>query len=550
MTETSAEVVSSTGQVIKTAQVVGGDNASGYSVLVEIAGLKPSEAATIRVSGSFDGKSLILVASLKEFATTCSQDLNLFVDTNAPAKNRSCAATEKCQTITKALEVLPDIINCKVTIDVARGLYQESIRIEDKVMRSGGLLTIQGAPPENLDPYPTVLSNDISHPDLNSKKRNFVIVGLANGGNPSINVFKLKSLELKKDPATETNGSWSYGFVSHSSNFGLEHVKLSDYDFGVFTPTASAVRLKNLEVENVKIGFFARNPTAVLFAGKISIIGTDRSDPNSIGVQLDSPNLLSIGQPINLLESLEIKNFYQGMRLNGAVANFKGGEKLAIQDVHHGISMFESSGLQLPDLAVADTNPVDISIRNFTGTGILLSKSSIKDGETTNSRPTALPTSQSLKSHSLKLEGSPDAFMMWATDNGVIDLSHTTFNFCFKSFLSSPHTETPDGWSNSIYALAVDSGAEARFWWASNPFTTGESCSSPISPQKLHAKTYKYRFAATLSGGAKFCPAGYVLQSDDFCYGALGITRYTKPTSTVETFFGVLEGDSRIDHLP
>lgn len=540
ITNTSAEFVTTSGKVIKSVQIITGPNAANYSILVEASDLKPSETATIRVSATFDGRSFILVSSLKEFATTCTQDMNLFVDSAAPAKNRACTSSEKCRTMAQALAMIPDILNCQITIDVAKGVYQESINLNEKAVRRGGVLKIQGVPKRADEGYDTILTNDVSSSDSLSRTRGVLLAGFSTASN--VVALHLVNLKLEGRPSSVDGDPSITAIQSHSSAVQLENVEISNYSQGISSPSASVVRLKNVTIKGAKVGFSARDLIIFSLSEDIVLSGLDKTDASSRGIFIDGCKDFQSSHRGIPLKSLTIDNFHSAIFLADTSVNFKGGETVKIDNVHKGITLFEGSTISI--LAEGSTDgggqPVKLSIKNITGHGIYLSESSFDDG----------PTGVSQSRLSLDIDGNPDTFLIWAANNSRIDLKQTDMTFCFKSFNSYIDTVWSTSANPSSYAFVVDSDSDASLTWSQNPFKFGSACSSTDNAKRpLHIKTWMYRFETST-----VCPAGYTLQNEgikSFCYAGFGRARYKHPLgSPPDVYFGVLEGDTRIDDKP
>ncbi len=546
ITNTSAEFVTTSGKVIKSAQIITGPNAANYSILVEASDLKPSETATIRVSATFDGRSFILVSSLKEFATICTQDMNLFVDSAAPATNRACTSSEKCRTMTQALAMIPDIITCKITIDVAKGVYQESINLTEKSVRKDGVLKIQGVPKRDGGGYDTILTNDVSSSDSLSRIRGFVLAGFSTES--KFGALHLANLKLEGRPSSVADDPPITAIQAHSSAVLLENVEISNYSQGISSPSASVVRLKNVTIKGAKVGFSARDLIIFSLSEDIVLSGLDKTDASSRGIFIDGCRDFQSSHRGIPLKSLTIDNFHSAIFLADTSVNFKGGETVTINNVHKGITLFEGSTISFPKtIAEGSTDdsgkpvnpvpPVELSIKNITGHGIYLSESSFDDG---------LKGAPQIK-HSLVIDGNPDTPLIWAANNSRIDLKQTDVNFCFKSFNSSLDTVWSTSANPSSYAFVVDRDSDASLTWSENPFKFGSACSSTdIAKRPLHVKTWKYRFKTST-----VCPAGYTIQNEgieSFCYAGFGRARYWYPRATMpDVYFGALQSDSRID---
>jgi hypothetical protein len=123
---------------------------SSMSVGVNVPGLKPGDALSIAINGLFDEKPATLSSTLKgRFAVICDEDMNLYVQVNAPASNLACTREAPCAKISQAVALLPDVFNCKVNVylapsDDGQRTFREQINIQEKQTAPGSALNFIG----------------------------------------------------------------------------------------------------------------------------------------------------------------------------------------------------------------------------------------------------------------------------------------------------------------------------------------------------------------------------------------------------------------------
>lgn len=525
---TTAEIVTSSGGVITASQIVSDASAGSYSFGVEVANLKPSDAATIRISANFDNSPRTLVASLKgRLATLCDEDTSLYVDKNADEKNILCTKDQPCSSINRALKVLPDIINCKMTIEIRGTEFVESFVINAKQMQNNGLIRFEGISSEDgkvpIIKQPSNINAHIS------------FVGLENASFTSASAVIIKNLELQGAGISQG----IRGVVARSSNVGLESVEFSQYETAIWLAESSTIGLKNITINNSRRGLLASSNTRnIKLAGEINVTGSPTTS-SLAATRSDSPAFQILGA--NLIVALEqlslkIKNFSQGLNLANATFNLHPGHQIEIENVGYGITL-ENAKINLVDPTenFPGVNPLSISIKDFTNVGLNLTNAIISDG-----------TMDSGVKPMIKISSSAnfETRLVHAINSSSVILVNSILDFCFPT----PAQVAATPWYNStnnlaFYAITVYSQSEAIFDWSQSPFNKSNECTP--TDVSLFVQTYKYRFLAP-SLGAGICPTGYEKASDNVCYGSMGYVRYR----SANKFFGVLEGDSRVDNLP
>lgn len=130
-------------------RVAGGGS---IDISVRVDGLRPADAQSIEINGRFDKKPATLTATLKgRFAMICDDDVTYHVLQEAPEGNLGCTQGAPCSTIAKAVALLPDIFNCKVTVKIAGGeyegvkrTYREAVSVSGRQVTDKGGLKIVG----------------------------------------------------------------------------------------------------------------------------------------------------------------------------------------------------------------------------------------------------------------------------------------------------------------------------------------------------------------------------------------------------------------------
>ncbi len=538
---TTAEIVTSSGEVINAAQIVSGPSAGSYSVGVDVANLKPSDAATIRISANFDNSPRILVASLKgRLTTTCDADADVtyYVRKDADPKNIMCTENQPCPTINRTLDLLPDIINCKVTIEIAAGEYHESIAITTKSLTNKGGLVFIGKVGEAR---PTIVQPQ------GDNGVHINPMGLDNLSSNLTPAVLIQDIDLKGNGIAKTRG-----IAPRSSRIGLENVNMSDYDTAILLAESSSIFLKDVIISDVNTGLVApRQTRLVRFSGSITVSGRTDASTGSIGIMIRETMLMPLIGSFNL----KIQNFSQGFILENSTMNLQPGHQITIENVASGINLLNAT-MNLQALETAECQQpgasetaeermrrtLSISVKNFSHTGIHLSQASLSDGSVNNDN---CLTSISLEASTSS--GVPS--LITATDSSNIFLASAALNLCPS--ISMEKTPWHDIGNPSIYAMTVHSNSQALFHWNAdkNPLVVSSSC--PTVGANIFAKTYQYRFLAP-SSGVGDCPIGYQKASDQVCYGSMGYFRhrYKVGDNFFFKFLGVLESDSQIDNLP
>ncbi|MEI6833738.1 MAG: hypothetical protein WCL28_07075 [bacterium] len=547
---TTAEIVTSSGEVINAAQIVSGASAGNYSVGVEVANLKPSDAATIRISASFDNSPRMLVASLKgRLATTCDEDVTYYVDKTADVKNILCTKDRPCPSINSAINLFPDIISCKITIEIVGLEFIESILINTKQLQHAGQIIFEG-----------VKSKDGKLPIINQpsgNKAHFTLVGLESSTFTSTFAVIIRNLALKGQGQAKGISA----VVSRSSKVALENMEISQYETAVRLSDSSSIGLRNVTITDSGRGLLAPNDTRVInLAGEIVVMGSatinskhpKRSD--FPGIHILGAGLITIGvEPF----SLKIKDFDQGLSLTNATASLQPGHKIEIQNIRDGI-VLQDAKLKLIDqimvradlteaqqVMLDQNTPLSIAIKDFQGAAFNLNKGTISDDTI------ALDVKPKIEITSA-LTSLPTTQLISAVESSSVILVNSALDFCLAAPAQIPPAPlTP--WDNNPnsrarYAMTVHSESDALLHWDQSPFRKSNEC----SPNVRHfVQTYEYRFPAP-SNGTEACPIGYQKASDNICYGSMGYARHRHKIG--EDFFlkflGVLESDSRIDNLP
>ena len=534
---TTADIVKASGEVVSGAKIFQGAAAGSYSIGVDVANMKPGDAATIRVSAKFNNSERTLVSSLKgRLATTCDDDVTYYVNNAAGnVQNLFCTQDAPCSTINRALNLITDIVNCKITVDIAAGTYIEKIQIFDKQIMPRGSLIFAGQI-DDKNRKNTIL---VSPVDTAAHIQFFSFDNNAGSGMVAVSLHDLRL----RGPGTNK------AIVLKSSALSLRNVEIDNYTHAVTLGNSSTGTFEDLTLTEVKQrGIVAEQGTQlVLFKGVNSITGALSKVSVSIGVDIQGASRLNMQSS----RKLSIDNFDTGLLLKGTemavdprseipwdtAKNGMQGSEIEIKNVGIGINLLNSRlNLSSAMEKKYDTNyPFSVSIKNFSRQGLYLNNSRFADDSVANDE---------LKPN-LILEGSSTSSseLILALNTSVIRLSNSNLTFCLQnSLVPTPWNENSN---RAFYAITVIEGSNALFDWKENPFRKNTSSCNPanlvtINPSKLFIKTYGYMFAAPPSG----CPVGYFMGKDN-CYSTMGYGRYLGTNK----YFGVFEDDSQLDNL-
>ena len=297
---------------------------SASSISVVVNDVKPQDATSIEISGSFDNKQEKLSSSLlSRFALVCDEDLNLSVDSRASADNLYCTAEHPCATISQAIALLQETINCNVKISVGSGRYRESLTIRNVSIMRGHKLLITGpdfvlsdGPSVDLDP-----PNDCGTAEqcagihISGVESSAATVEISN---ISVNGNRFSSCRTKNTQNVFSNGALVTG--------------------------ASTIVLNNLWIENTDVGIYANMNSKVTFSGRIANSSAGISATNSSIYAKDSVKINPI--PENAVGCSQLGNG-NGIDLNASQLSVIG--ELFIGKSSSAIALDRSSTLSMSD---------------------------------------------------------------------------------------------------------------------------------------------------------------------------------------------------------
>jgi hypothetical protein len=341
-------------------------NDSPVSLIVSVPGVKPDDSLSIQVEGKFDDAPAVLSASLLgPFALTCSRDVNYWVESGAPdPTNLTCSEQKPCRSIGQAVALIPDIINCNLTINVKAGTYEESLTIASREIRPNKTIRIKGVDgtpiikaPDNL-PIATPDSMLASYPDKGLRTAVQITSILAKNAYVEFENVEIRGGADLESPvsATDTREAktmyevskdklekFETGIYASTSSLKLTNVKLTGFSHVALLVDQSSRLITNsvdrtrpaLEINKSRVGLRASDVDRVFFGGDTKIIGNgDIQDgagvdlARSINVRfLDDATLnikdlaygiiaeRSLIQPAYATAGIEIENVFTGLHL-------------------------------------------------------------------------------------------------------------------------------------------------------------------------------------------------------------------------------------------
>ena len=316
-------------------------NDSPVSLMVSVPGVKPDDSLSIQVEGKFDDAPAILSASLLgPFALTCSRDVTYWVESGAPdPTNLTCSEQKPCRSIGQAVALIPDIINCNLTINVKPGTYEEALTIASREIRPNKTIRIRGeggtpiikAPADLPKATPDEITESFADKGLRTAVQinsilaknafiefeNIEIQGGADleraipatGNDPAKTMF---------DVSKETVGKFENGIYASTSSLKLTNVKLTGFSHvALLLDQSSRLVISSndtrpaLEINKSRVGLRAIDADRVFFSKDTKIIGNgDIQD----GAGLDFVRTINI----RLFEdaTLTIKDLAYGITLD------------------------------------------------------------------------------------------------------------------------------------------------------------------------------------------------------------------------------------------
>ena len=335
--------------------------------------LTPLDATSIEISGSFDNKKEKLTSDLlSSFALVCNQDLNLFVRAGSSADNIYCTKEQPCSKISQAILLLPETINCKINITVVPGYYQESLIIRNISITEKGSVTIDKDPAPNpplAEKMPTdvVLQPPMScDHDENPDTRECSAVRISrvqNSGSLTISNLFIEGNYYRPRPKVIDENRPT---VIDENDYYRPNKKLGSFGYGVLVTGGSAVKLKNIRIENALFGTVVNGRSIVGFADN-TLIQDTLTGISAVNSDLVTEGSVTIN-PITSDFSPQLSNGH-GLILYDAKLSVFG--ELVIGKSSVGIALDQNSLLQLSN---SEFNL--LSIKNPSSRGISLTAGS------------------------------------------------------------------------------------------------------------------------------------------------------------------------------
>ncbi len=342
-------------------------NDSPVSLIVSVPGVKPDDSLSIQVEGKFDNAPAVLSASLLgPFALTCSRDVTFWVESGAPdPTNLTCSEQKPCRTIGQAVALIPDIINCNLTINVKQGTYEEALTIASREIRPNKTIRIKGAeggtpiikaPTDLPKAAPDEITASFADKGLRTAIQinsilaknafmEFENIEIQGGAQLESPVEATVSTEAKTmyQVSQDMPGKFETGIYASTSSLKLTNVKLTGFSHVALLMDQSSRLVTNsvdstrpaLEINKSRVGIRAQDVDRIFFANETKIIGNgDIQDgagvdlARTINVRfLDDATLnikdlaygiiaeKSLIQPYSATAGIEIENVFTGLHL-------------------------------------------------------------------------------------------------------------------------------------------------------------------------------------------------------------------------------------------
>jgi hypothetical protein len=450
------------------------DASSSISVGVSVPGLKPGDALSIAINGLFDEKPATLSSTLKgRFAVICDEDMNLYVQVNAPASNLACTREAPCAKISQAVALLPDVFNCKVNVYLAPSIdgqktFFDQIVIQGKQSKPGSMLSFIGTDKDfvgdvktledpldvakNTGPLdratklpPRVIlepARDLPSQDdpLKSGAQRLLrrAIDVRSFGNQSA-IVTFANIEINgKSKYKATTSGYHDGFFEEGVLIETSRALISNLSIrnisneAIHITNSSEAQLSDIQIKNSQSGISAEYSSCYIKNG--IFIDADQVAPMN--------NLVPLAeQDVNLMKP------QYGITLNYANLRVLYGTYLKVNDLVYAINLDNSSTISMSKIVWVElkNNEVGISVnRNstFNWTAELLKTDlsepylSITDCQkycivTANSSLSLTAAKDAEKPKLLKLESKTDAnILIYATDNSILSLDHIQNSWC------------------------------------------------------------------------------------------------------------------------
>jgi hypothetical protein len=341
ITDAKTEVTSKDKETISVTQISVGSGESGYSFVAEIPAMKPSDAASLKISAKFDGVLETLTSSMSQDAQVCEQDVTYYVrhhSENPSYKNNiMCTKDAPCSQISKAIDLIPELVDCKITIEVGPGTYERDegkIWLTKSKVFNGGRITIKGQEVQSGEKttiIKTAGAQWVRALDLSGSK---VVT------QDDVVFDRLKI--ICEHPSH--NGVWLSG-----SNATLRNIEIENCKVGARALSGSRIKLGLVTIKNPRESGMIANSSTVTCGGDLKIMGGSGSIPDSAGLRLNDDSLFQTDLSADWLLSkpycdLQVSGLENGIILkNNSTFNMQDGDTVSISDVNDGIYAYRGS---------------------------------------------------------------------------------------------------------------------------------------------------------------------------------------------------------------
>lgn len=612
ITEAKTDVTAKDGTMFSVDRVSIGSGPGEYSFVADVPFLKPSDASSLKITAKFDGRLEKLMAGMSRDAQVCENDVTYYVrhqsENPAYEKNIMCTKDAPCSQIMKAIDLIPNLVDCKITIDVGPGTYEKSdskIWLTKSEVITGGRILIRG----HLDEYKnlkTIIKTD---------------------GAQWVRTIDLSGSKLiAEDDLTFDSLRIDCGDPRHigpniiGSSVKISNLEINDCLSGIKAVRDSRVSLSAISISNpVNSGIEIASSTAI-GVGDLTIVGGRNSRSDSVGLRLDDGSSFFANSRVDWLTSmpyfnLGVSGVGTGITLNNnSVMYLHEGDNVSISEVNEGIYAFAGSSVAFrkrplsgllkdkldptdpakkpsPDEAKIITdldeklrgNPARLSIKDFVTSGVSLGRDGLfsdgdiytldldmdssKEYDCDATPPKSYNAFYTIKKveipgksgqcryitkkpiielHDKVISADPAPLSTFMrADASTLALRFSSLELC-GSRLSKAGT-------SGEYAFSAVNGGLMILAWDQSPFfkECGTTLKSVDSVAK-HVMTFSELFYAqsAVTGQEGLCPLNYV-KSGDLCYGRLGYF-YHHPLRhpNLIAYLGVLPRESRVDLLP
>lgn len=617
ISEPKAEVIAKNSQIISVDKIaLGSESGGGYSFVAELPSMKPYDAASVKFTAKFDGVLETLTARMGRAAQVCDKDVTYYVRHKSEnltyPNNIMCTKDAPCSQISKAIDLIPEFVDCKITIDVGPGTYEGEdgkIWLTKPKVVFGGKILIKGQLGEDKKPS-TIIKT---------------------GGSQWIRLYELSGTKIITQDDVTIEGvkivcsdPRHTGTTIMGTNAAFRNFEIENCLYGVRSIRDSRIAIDSVRINNPTNSGIHLTSSTLFGSGDVAIIGGPNSPSGSAGLRLDDNSVFLANSRIDWLVSkpyfkLDIRGLHDGIILNNnSMMYLHEGDSVSIGDVSEGIYAFAGSSVyfrrhplakplkdrfdpappakqpsQAEQVVIADLdrylreNPAKISIKDFKISGVRLGRDALFSDGDIYTFDLGLDSSKEYDCNSKPPESYDDFYTIekvevpasdgkcrYITKKPIIELhdkyisssavdplpvsmfmrsdaSTLALRFSSLELCGSRLSKVGQG---GEYAFGAANGGLMILAWDQSPFFmgcgTGEVKSADLVGK--HVMTFSELFypQSSLTGQEGLCPLNYV-KSGDFCYGRLGYF-YHHPLRhpNLIAYLGVLPGESRVDSLP